>query len=202
MCIVSSFRNMYTVPINLSHRHIHLSRADCDVLFGVGYELNALRSLVQTGEFASSETVEIASTEDFERALSVRIVGPLRSQTQCEILQGDTYTLKASGVPVRMSGDIAGSASFYIRGPKGVVHKHEGLIVAQRHVHLDPSTAAQYGLAQGDVVSFTAGAPGKRATFQDVVIRVSERFVPECHLDIEEGNAVGITNGTVAELIV
>jgi putative phosphotransacetylase len=193
---------MHTVPVNLSHRHIHITREDCDVLFGAGYQLTVLRDLVQTGEFAANETVDISATPDFARSLTVRIVGPLRGATQCEILQGDTYTLRAPNVPVRLSGDVAGSAPLYIRGPQGTVHKAEGLIVAQRHVHLDPATAQAQGVSQGDVVTITVGAPGKQVTFRDVAIRVKDTFVPECHLDIEEGNAAGIGNGTTVELVV
>lgn len=192
---------MHTVPVNLSHRHIHITREDCDALFGVGYQLTVLRDLVQTGEFAANETVDISATADFARALTVRIVGPLRGATQCEILQGDTYILKTKDVPVRLSGDLAGSAPLYMRGPQGVVHKAEGLIVAQRHVHLNPATAQAYGVAQGDVVTVTLGAPGKRVTFRDVAIRVKDTFVPECHLDIEEGNAAGVGNGIAAEIV-
>ena len=135
---------------------------------------------------------------------SVRVVGPTRTHTQCEILTGDTYKLgyAQADVPVRISGNIADSAAFEIIGPVGSIHTSDGLIIAQRHIHIDPKTATDEGLSDGQVVSLQLDTPGKRIDLHDVVIRITTDALLECHIDVEEGNAAGIGNGYQATVII
>ena len=188
------------VLINLSNRHIHVSREDLDILFGPGYELNNIKSLVQPGQYAAEETVSISGPKGgFDK---VRILGPVRKATQCEVMQSDLYRLGLPDTPTRESGDIAGSSAFTLTGPKGSIEKTEGLIVAQRHIHLDPPTAEQMGLANKQIVTLEAGSEKKKIAFRQVVVRVHKSYACECHLDFDEGNAAGLKNGAMGQITI
>lgn len=192
---------MTEVIVNLSHRHIHLTDKDVEVLFGANKTLTKKADLLQPGQFAAQETVTISGPRGSIEP--VRVVGPTRAQTQCEILTGDLYTLGYSPaeVPVRLSGDLAGSAPLTITGPAGTVTKPEGLIIAQRHIHIDPATANEIGLNDNQTVSLACTTKHKRTTLHDVVVRTQSGAIMECHIDIEEGNAASIQNGYRAEII-
>lgn len=186
------------VLVNLSNRHIHLSREDVEALFGKGYQLTKTKDLMQPGQFACAETVTIKGTKGaFE---GVRILGPERKETQCEILASDQFKLGVPGCPVRESGQLEGSASFEIIGPAGSVKKDKGLIVAMRHIHFDPESAQRFGVVDKQKVSLKVG--GERgAIFLNVVCRVNPAYALECHLDFDEGNAVGIASGAIGEIV-
>ena len=181
------------VVINLSNHHIHLSQADLEQLFGKNYKLTKLHDLRQPGQFAAEETVTIKGTKG--EIKNMRILGPVRAQTQCEIMLGDVYHLGVENPQIRLSGDLAGSSPFEIIGPAGIVKKKEGLIIAKRHIHTDPETAKKWGVKNGEEVAVRAGLEERNVVFEDVIIRVSEKFVPECHVDFDEGNSAGIKNG-------
>ena len=188
---------LLTVTTNLSNRHIHLSADDLATLFGVETTLTPKIDLLQPGAFAAEETVTISGPKgSIER---VRIVGPLRPDTQCEILAADRHKLGIDA-PLRLSGDIAGSAAFTITGPGGSIEKSEGLIVAKRHIHMDTETAAQHNLTNGQIVSLAI--PGERGgMLSETILRVTPESVTECHIDTEEGNALGISNGDSLTII-
>lgn len=187
------------VLINLSNHHIHLSQEDLEVLFGKGYELKNMHDLMQPGQFAAQETVIIKGTKG--EIKNMRILGPVRKKTQCEIMLGDVYHLGVDKPVIRLSGDLKGSNHFTIIGPAGVLKKKEGLIIAKRHIHLDPKTAKKWGLENGDEVAVRAGLESRNIVFEDVIIRVSPNFVPECHIDFDEGNAAGIKNGDMGLIL-
>lgn len=186
------------VLVNLSNRHIHLSREDVEALFGKGYQLTKTKDLMQPGQFACAETVTIKGPKGaFE---GVRILGPERKETQCEILASDQFKLGVPGCPVRESGQLDGSAPFEIIGPAGSVKKDKGLIVAMRHIHFDPESAHRFGVVDKQKVSLKVG--GERgAFFLNVVCRVNPAYALECHLDFDEGNAVGIASGAIGEIV-
>jgi putative phosphotransacetylase len=188
-----------TVLVNLSNRHMHLSRADVEALFGPGYQLCKTKDLVQPGQFACEEGVSVVGPKG--RFDSVRILGPERPETQVEIMASDAFRLGIKDVPCRESGKIDGTPGFTLEGPYGKVVKDKGLIVAMRHVHLDPATAARLGLVDKQLVKLRVGAE-RAATFENVLLRVSDKFAAEAHLDFDEGNAVGIGNGAEGEIIV
>jgi putative phosphotransacetylase len=186
------------VLINLSNRHIHLSEADLAALFGPGHKLTKTKDLMQPGQFACDETVTVIGPKGkFE---GMRVLGPTRPETQCEILASDVFKLGVKGCPVKESGHLEGSFPMEIQGPAGTVKKDKGLIIAKRHVHFDPASADKYGVKDKEIVALHVG--GERgATFESVVCRVGPAHALECHLDFDEGNAVGIGNGSFGEIV-
>jgi len=186
------------VLINLSNRHIHVSKEDLAALFGAGHKLTKTKDLMQPGQFACEETVTIVGPKG--RFEGVRILGPERAETQCEILASDQFKLGVPNCAVRESGQLDGSFPMEIIGPAGSVKKARGLIIAKRHIHFDPEAAKRFGVVDKELVSLKAG--GERgAIFENVVCRVSPSYALECHLDFDEGNAVGIGNGSIGEII-
>lgn len=184
------------IVVNASNRHVHLSRADADLLFGAGYTFNHMKDLSQPGQFAEKETLIISGPKG---AISkVRILGPCRSKTQVEILASDQYTLGIQA-PVRQSGDLKGAAPLTIIGPKGSIHVPECAIIAQRHIHLDPATASRMNLRDQQSVSVEVDSQ-RPITFRDVLVRVNPEYAPDMHVDIDEANACLITNGTACTI--
>lgn len=186
------------VKVGVSARHVHLSREDMDVLFGKGSELTPLKDLMG-GQFAAKETVTIIGLK--LRAIeNVRVLGPLRKQTQVEVSATDCIRLGVKA-PVRLSGDLAGSAPVIIIGPKGAVSLKEGCIVALRHIHMSPADAAAYGVKDKQVVRVQMG--GARGGYLDnVPVRVDPSFTTEMHIDTDEANALGIHNGMELTIVV
>ncbi len=186
------------VIVNLSNRHIHLARADVEALFGPGYQLTKTKDLMQPGQFACAETVTIKGPKgSIEK---VRILGPERKETQCEILSSDVFKLGVPGCPTRESGKLEGSFPLEIIGDKGTVRKDKGLIIAKRHVHFDLEAALRFGVKDNELVSLKID--GERgAIFLNVVCRVHPTYALECHIDFDEGNAVGIGSGVFGEVI-
>ena len=186
------------VPIGVSNRHIHLTRADVDTLFGEGYELTKIKDLKQPGQYACRETLTIVGPS-MRPIEGVRVLGPVRRASQVEISRTDSFQLKVKP-PVRESGDIGGSAGITIIGPRGIVTLPEGCIIANRHIHMGLADAAQYGVVDGDYV--TVDADGERKTrWYDVQVRVSSDFVLEMHVDTDDANAAGIGNGTLVTIV-
>lgn len=185
------------VPVGVSGRHIHLSQADLEALFGAGYELTPIKDLSQPGQFAAKEMVTLVGPKGvIER---VRVLGPVRSQTQVEVLAGDTFKL---GVPacVRMSGKLSGTPGVTLSGPHGTVAIPEGVIVAARHIHMTTAEAAERGLHDGEVVSIAFdGLRGGR--LDNVIIRANDSSALDCHIDTEEANALQLKNGSEVEII-
>ncbi|MDD6176268.1 MAG: phosphate propanoyltransferase [Firmicutes bacterium] len=185
------------IPVGVSNRHIHLTASDVEVLFGKGYELTPMKDLSQPGQFACKETLTLVgpSMRPIEK---VRVLGPLRSKTQVEISRTDSFTLKVKA-PVRESGDVAGSAPIAIVGPKGILTIKEGCIIANRHIHMSPADAAQFGVKDGDTVTVDADTE-RRTRFFDVQVRVSDKFRLEMHLDTDDANAAALGNGSVVHI--
>ena len=203
--IVEKLRGQEVVPsadkrvrVGVSARHIHLSRADMDILFGKGAELTPMKDLMG-GQYAAKETVTIIGLK--LRAIeNVRILGPLRKQTQVEVSATDCIRLGVKA-PVRLSGDLKGSAPITIIGPKGAVTIQEGCIVALRPIHMSPADAAAYGVKDKQVVRVQMG--GERGGYLDnVPVRVDPSFTTEMHIDTDEANALGIHNGMELSIIV
>ena len=185
------------IPVGVSNRHIHLSQADLDTLFGPGYQLTPIKDLTQPGQFACKETVIICGPKGAIE--KVRVLGPVRGKTQIEILTGDGFKLGVKA-PARLSGDLAGTPGITIIGPKGSVQTTEGLIVAQRHIHMLPQEAAAYGVHDGQVVSIQVDGP-RGGTLANVAIRATDTSALECHVDTEEANAMNIGSSTRIKII-
>ncbi len=190
--------NSHKIPVGVSVRHIHLSKADAETLFGPGAELHPYRELYQPGEFAAQETVSLVGPK--MRVLErVRILGPFRDRTQVELARTDAIFLGVNA-PVRMSGDLKGSAPITLIGPKGVVELKEGCIRAMRHVHMNDREAALFGLKDGDKVKLRVGGPSA-VTFENVVVRINPKLRLEVHLDTDEGNVADVHCNQKVEII-
>ena len=187
----------FLVPVGVSARHVHLTQEHVEVLFGKGYQLTKKKDLMG-GQFASNEQVTIVGLK--LRAIeNVRILGPVRKQTQVEISATDARTLGIKA-PIRESGNVAGSAPIALVGPKGALYLKEGCIIAMRHIHMSPRDAEAAGLKNGDVVSVKAD--NERGTiFNHVVIRVNPSFTLEMHIDTDEANAAGIKQGDTVTIM-
>lgn len=184
------------VPVGISNRHVHLSKSDLDKLFGKDYQLTSVKDLSQTGQFASEEQVTLVTKKNAIQ--NVRILGPLRSQTQVEISRTDAFALGLKP-PVRDSGSLDGSESITLVGPKGSILLNKGVIIALRHIHMTSEDAKAFGVKDKDAVSVKTS--GERAlTFENVLIRVREDFVLELHIDTDEANAAGLSNGMQVEV--
>jgi acetate kinase len=184
------------IPIGVSAHHIHLSQEHLEELFGPGHELTPRAPLSQPGQFASEEQLSLIGPRG--RIDRVRVLGPVRSQTQVEISRTEEYRLGIDA-PVRMSGDLGGSPGLILEGPKGQIKLQEGAICAQRHIHMTPEDALYFGLRDGDVVSVRI--EGERSVvFGDIAVRVSPKYKLEMHLDTDEANAAQISNGDVGYL--
>lgn len=186
------------VPVGVSNRHIHLSKADLATLFGEGYELTPLKELSQPGQYACKELLTIVGPS-LRPIENVRVLGPVRSKSQVEISATDSYVLKVKP-PVRESGNIQGSAGVTIIGPKGVVVLKEGCIIANRHIHMSPEDGKKFAVKDGDTV--TVDVFGKRRTrWYDVQVRVHPDFRLEMHVDTDDANAAGIGNGCKVKVV-
>ena len=178
------------LTVQTSSRHMHVCREDMDVLFGPGSELTFDRPLFQEGNFAAKETVTIVGPRN--RLISnLRILGPMRKQSQVEMAFTDAIMLGFKDIPVRISGDIAGTPGAIIIGPKGVVELKEGLIRAAIHVHMSPQEAAYFGVAKGDRMKLRIGGPAG-VTFDNVHVRIDPASRLNVHMDTDEANACGL----------
>ena len=185
------------IPVGVSARHVHLCRKDMDTLFGPGSELTPVKDLMG-GQYAAKEQVTLIgpSLRPIEK---VRVLGPLRRQTQVEISATDTFVLKVKP-PVRPSGDIRGSAGITIVGPKGVVKLEEGCIIANRHIHMPPADAQRFHVKDGEYVNVLAEG-ARRTMLYGVQIRVSPEFTLEMHIDTDDANAIGFQDKTEVTML-
>ncbi|MDR2925399.1 MAG: phosphate propanoyltransferase [Azoarcus sp.] len=187
----------YKVPIGISNKHLHLSEQDMETLFGKGYKLTSYKELVQRGQYAANEQVDIVGPKGSFK--NIRIIGPTRPQTQVEVSMTDARALGISP-PVRESGKLEGSSGIKLVGPKGEVDLKSGAIVALRHIHLSPEQAREAGLQDKDLVDVkTCGT--RPLIFEDVLIRSAVGHFREFHIDTDEANAAGIANNDEAEII-
>lgn len=186
------------ILVETSARHVHLSEADLEVLLGKGQSLTVKKMLSQPGQFASNERINLVGPKN--TISNVLILGPTRPATQVEISLTDARSLGIS-VPVRESGDVAGSAGLKLVGPAGEVEIAEGAIAAKRHIHLDPATAEELGVSDKQIVSAKVCTGARSLTFDEVVVRVSDKFAPAVHIDTDESNAAGCSGEVYAEII-
>lgn len=185
------------VPVGLSNRHVHLSQDDVDVLFGKGHQLQQVKALAQPGQFACEEKVDLVGPKNTIKG--VRVLGPVRNSSQVEISISDGFALGVKA-PIRPSGQHEDTPGIKLVGPKGEVELEKGVIVASRHIHMSPSDANEFGVKNGEFVKIKV--QGDRGlVFENVRIRVNNDFALEAHFDIEEGNAAGLKNGNLVELI-
>lgn len=184
--------------VSISARHAHLTAEHVETLFGKGRTLTKMKDLYQEGFFAAEETVMVVGPK--RRMLpSVRVLGPTRSASQVELAFTDAISLGIDP-PVRESGRIEGSAGCVLVGPKGVVELHQGVIRAERHVHMCPADAAFYGVADKDRMRLVVHG-GCKTTFENILVRIGNGLKLEVHLDTDEGNAADLEHATKVELV-
>lgn len=189
---------LFSIPVEVSNHHLHLTRDSLDTLYGKGYELTKLRDLSQPGEFASNERVILVSLK-MKVIEKVRIVGPLRKYTQAELSITDGIFLGLD-LPTRISGNVEGSPPIIIIGPKGVLNLTEGALRAARHIHMTPEDAESYQVKNNDRVNVEiSGVHG--VIYKDVVIRVSSNSKLAFHLDTDEANAGNVKETTLARIL-
>jgi propanediol utilization protein/ethanolamine utilization cobalamin adenosyltransferase len=185
------------LPIGVSNRHVHLSPADLAILFGNGHCLTKWKDLSQPGQFAAVETVKIVGPKGFID--NVRVLGPVRKQTQVEISATDSFQLGVKPV-VRDSGQLDGSEGVRLIGPNGSVELSSGVIVAARHIHMHPDQAIQWNLQDGQKVRVRIDS-ARPVYFEEVLIRVNPQFQGELHLDTDEANAAMVEKNSLAVIV-
>lgn len=180
----------FRIPIGVSNRHVHVSRADLDRLYGKDYALTHKSELGQPGQFAANETVTLQGPKGtFEH---VRILGPVRSQSQVEISKTDSFRLGVKA-PIALSGHLQGTPGITLIGPRGTVDLPCGVIIAKRHIHMTPAQAAAHHLKDGQIVDVETFGE-RRGILGDVIIRVSDTAGLEMHIDVDEANACSLSN--------
>ena len=178
------------LAVHASARHMHICREDLDQLFGAGYELTVDHALYQEGNFAAKEMLTLIGPRS--RLISnLRILGPLRSRTQVELAFTDAASLGLE-LPIRLSGDLDSTPGAFLMGPHGMVEIQDGVIRAARHVHMNPTDAAHYGVAHGDLMKLRVGGEAG-VTFERVEVRVGADYRLDVHLDTDEANASGLS---------
>jgi acetate kinase len=181
------------IPMAISARHVHLTQASVETLFGAGHLLRVHAPLSQPGQYAAEEVVTLVGPKG--RLTHVRVIGPPRAEDQVELAHTDEIALGVDA-PLRESGDLAGTPGIVIEGPLGSVSLQRGVICALRHIHMSPADADVLGLKNHDEVGVVVIAGKRRLIFGDVIVRVSPAFRMELHLDSDEGNAAGLTSGS------
>lgn len=182
---------LLTIEIEASGRHIHLSRAHVDALFGTGHRLTPVKDLSQPGQFACQERVTLVGPKG--ELKNVVVLGPERSESQAEVSLTDAVALGVTP-PVRQSGDLHNTPGLTVRNGGRMITLDHGLIAAQRHIHMTPEDAARWGVSDNQAVrlkTFTA----RPLVFDDVVVRVSPKYATMVHLDYDEANACGFRKG-------
>lgn len=186
-----------TVPVGVSVRHIHLTREHVDRLFGRNYQLTRQKPLSQPGQFACEEMLELIGPKGTIR--KVRILGPERKRSQIEVSSTDARTLGIKA-PVRSSGDVEGTPGITLRGPKGDLTLSEGVIIADRHIHMTKADAERFGVNDGDRVKVQIGGQ-KPGIMDGVVIRVNDDYRLDFHVDTDDGNAFMMQQGQKATVL-
>lgn len=191
-------RGLPELVVSISARHLHLTDEHVEALFGPGHALTPEKPLYQDGFYAAAETVMVVGPR--RRMLpSVRVLGPTRPASQVELAFTDAISLGID-VPVRASGKIEGTPGCVLVGPRGVVELKQGVIRAERHVHMNLEHAAQYGVKNGDRMNLRIASTCP-TTFEGLLVRADATSKLEVHLDTDEGNAADLDHATRVELV-
>ena len=189
---------MEKILVETSARHVHLSQEDLETLFGKGATLTNKKDLSQPGQFACAERVNLVGPK--KELANVSILGPVRPKTQVEVSYTDARTLGVAA-PLRESGDVAGTPGITLRGPAGEITIDNGVIIAKRHIHLTPESAAEFGVEDKQIVKVKIDSNGRKTIFDDVVVRVKSTFAPAMHIDTDECNAAAAFGAVEGEIL-
>lgn len=193
--LVRAVADRLFVELEASGRHVHVTAGQAQTLFGHG--LTPQRPLSQPGQYLAKERVTVSGPKGEFR--EVAVLGPERREAQVEISLTDGRTLGITP-PVRLSGDVKNSPGAVLKGPKGTVALDQGVIAAQRHIHLTPEAAAQFGVKDGQTVRLRT-LTERPVTFEQVAVRISPEFAPYVHLDYDEANACGFRKGDLGRIL-
>ncbi|AIG26993.1 MULTISPECIES: ethanolamine utilization phosphate acetyltransferase EutD [Brevibacillus] len=195
--VVKRVNEEMCVPIEASGKHVHLSRADIDTLFGPGYELTKMKDLSQPGQYACKERVTLIGPKGALH--NVVVLGPERKETQVEIALTDSVALGVKGI-IKESGQLEGTPGIVIASATNMVQLQRGLIVAKRHIHMTPEDAKKHNVVNGETVQVKVFS-NRPLIFDDVMIRVSPSYATFMHIDYDEANACGFTKGTMGKIL-
>lgn len=184
------------VELEASGRHVHVTQEQAVALFG--HSLTPARPLSQPGQFLAKERLTVAGPKGEFR--QVAVLGPERKAAQVEISLTDGRQLGLTP-PVRLSGDVDNSPGCRLIGPAGEVAISQGVICAQRHIHMTPEDAARFGVADKQTVKLQT-LTNRGVIFEDTVVRVSSQFATYAHLDYDEANACGLEKGDFGRIVV
>ena len=193
--LVEAVAGRIFVPVEASGRHVHITKAQAELLFGHG--LTAKRPLSQPGQFLCNERVTVVGPKGEFR--NVAVLGPERKEAQVEISLTDARHLGLT-VPVRLSGDVRDTPGVTLVGETGRITLDRGVMAAQRHIHLTPEAAGWFGVKDKQVVKLRT-LTARPCIYEDVVVRVSADFAPAVHLDYDESNACGFTPGDYGRIL-
>ena len=183
------------VELEASGRHVHVTKEQAMALFG--HRLTPRRELSQPGQFLANERVTVAGPKgEFS---NVAVLGPERPAAQVEVSLTDGRHLGITP-PVRLSGDVAGTPGAVLTGPKGKVELRQGVMAAQRHIHLNTRDAERMGIQDKQVVRLQT-LTARPVVFENVAVRVHKDFATTVHLDYDEANACGFAPGDLGRVL-
>lgn len=186
------------IVAGISVRHVHLKKEHINKLFGKDHKLIPLKDLSQPGQYAAREVATLLG-QKLAALQNVRILGPPRNESQIELSKTDCIALGIDA-PTRVSGDIKGSAPIVIVGPKGSIDLKEGAIRAERHIHINTGDAKYFKLKDRDYVDVKVNS-SRGLTFNNVVVRISDDFKTEFHIDTDDANTCDLENGSLVEIV-
>lgn len=176
----------YDIPIEISARHVHLSKSDFEALFGAGKELTYIKELSQPGQYLCQERVDVVGPKGtFER---VAVLGPFRPESQVEVSITDSRKLGIQH-QIRQSGDIKDTPGCVLRAGDREIQLEKGVIVAKRHIHMTPRDAIRLKVKDNETVCILTTSYERSVIYADVVVRVNKAFKLAMHVDTDEGNA-------------
>lgn len=183
------------IEMEASGRHVHVTKEQAEILFGHG--LTPERPLSQPGQWVAKERVAVIGPKG--QFHNVAVLGPERKEAQVEISLSDGRILGIQP-PIRPSGSVADSPGVLLKGPHGEVKLPQGVIAAQRHIHITPADAARFGVQDKQVVRLRTFTD-RPLVFGDVLVRVSPDFATRVHLDYDEANACGYKSGDLGRIL-
>ena len=186
------------IKVEISARHVHLSQSDLEILFGKGYSLTPKRDLSQPGQYLSEERVKLVGAKSEMNNIS--ILGPVRKNTQVELSISDARALGIKNITINESGQLEGAGDITIIGKNGSIEAKNSVIVAKRHIHLREKDALEWNLYNGQIVKVKVYGI-RSLIFDEVVVRVSDKFMPAMHIDFDEANACGLLSQGYGEII-
>ena len=183
-----------SIPVGVSNKHVHLCQEDWNILFP-NQSITKKSDLKQTGEFASEQTVTLVGPKGAIQ--NVRVLGPLRKQSQVEVSLTDARALGLKP-PIVLSGHLESAVDITLCTENGEVSKPI-CIVAKRHIHMSPEDAKRLHVNDGDSVELQT--PERTTVFSDVIVRAVPGFVLELHIDTDEANAANVQGTVMARIV-